>query len=201
MSWYNPTYDEAEDAYYYYKKKYYDAAEKKQSLKRDEQNYFLERNTKTSEISSLSFQKLNFEKRLEGIARIIKMLEGNAGWFSTNVPAAISKVVSSLSNTEASYTNSIKVLGGAACASLENAFETKSIENDSHSASALQQYKSEKAKLEQELSNLKSRIAALSEEITSLTNQINSCISTQASLQSSMYSFAYEMNHYKKFIV
>lgn len=200
MSWYNPSPEEAAESYSYYKNKYYSAASQKRNSEKLEQGYVSQRNSANTQLSSLSSQKVNFEKRLSGIEKIIKMLEGNGGWFSTNVPDAITKVVSALKKTDVSYRNSVRMTGGVAAASIETAFATQTVEGESHSASALQQYKSEKARLEQEIANLKSQISSLSATISSLTSKINSCNSTQAALRSTMNSCAYEMNHYKRFM-
>ena len=54
-------------------------------------------------------------------------------------------------------------------------------------------------KLEEEIASLSTQIANLSSLISSLSNKINACNSTQASLQASMNSYAYDMNHYKKY--
>ncbi len=200
MSWSNPTPEEASNAYSYYKNKYQSAANQKRASEKQEQSYVSQKSSATSQKAALSSQKVSFEKRLSGVENIIKMLEGSGGWFSTNVPNAISKASSSLSKAETSYRNSIKLSGGIAAASLENAFETKTVEGEIHSANALQQYKSEKIRLEQEIANLKTQISTLSNTISTLTSKINSCNATQASLRSSMNSYAYEMNHFKKYM-
>lgn len=200
MSWSNPTPEEAAESYSYYKNQYYNAASQKQASEKQEQSYISQKNSAASQISSLSSQKLSFEKRLSGIENIIKMLEGSGGWFSISVPSAIAKVTTALKKADDSYRNSMKLSGGAGAASLETVFETKSVEGDSRSASALQQYKAEKARLEQQIADLKTQISSLSSMISSLTSKINACNATQATLRSTMNSSAYEMNHYEKFM-
>lgn len=198
-SWSNPSQDEAIEAYEYYKNKYYNAANQKRASERQEQTYVSEKRAATSEMNSLSSQKLNFEKRLRGVEDIIKMLEGSGGWFSTNVPSAIEKAQSSIAKTDSSFRSSMRLSGGSGAASLETAFKTKTVEADPHSASALSSFKAEKARLEEEIANLGTQIANLSSLISSLSGKINACNSTQASLQASMNSYAYDMNHYKKY--
>lgn len=200
MSWSNPTQEEAAEAYDYYKHKYSTAAYQRNASIRQEQSYASEKNAATSKMNGLSAQKLNFEKRLEGIENIIKMLEGSGGWFSTNVPGAISKAVSSIKKADTSYRQSIRMSGGVAAASLETAFKAKGVEEDGNSASALQGYKAEKARLEQSIADIKAQIAALSGLISSLSSKISACSADQAALQRTMNSSAYEMNHYKKFM-
>jgi len=200
MSWYNPSQEEATEAYAYYQNKYYNAASQRNASMRQEQTYISQKSAATTKMNDLSAQKLNFEKRLEGIIKIIKMLEGSGGWFATNVPSAISKATSTIQKTDTSYKRSIRMTGGVAAASLETAFAVKTVEGDHRSASALQAYKSEKTRLEQSIADLKSQIASLSSQISTLSKQISACSAAQASYKNTMNSSAYEMNHYRKYM-
>lgn len=200
MSWYNPSREEAIEAYAYYKNKYYNAANQRNASMRQEQAYVSQKSMATTKMNDLSTQKMNFEKRLEGIIKIIKMLEGSGGWFVTNVPSTISKAASTIQKTEISYKRSIKMTGGIAAASLETAFAVKTVEEDYRSASALQDYKSEKVRLENNIADLNSQIASLSSQISILSRQISACNAAQASYKNTMNSSAYEMNHYRKYM-
>lgn len=200
MSWSNPSPEEASEAYFYYKDRYSTAASQRSASIRQEESFVSQRSAASSQMSSLSAQKINFEKRLEGIENIIKMLEGSGGWFATDVPGAISKAVSSIQRADSSYHQSIKMTGGTAAASLETAFKAKTVEEDYRSSSALQGYKTEKARLEQSIADLKAQIASLSSLISSLSSKISACNADQAALQRAMNSSAYEMNHYKKYM-
>lgn len=200
MSWYNPSQEEAEEAYSYYRNKYYNAASQRSVSMKQEQSYISQKNAAATKMKDLSAQKINFEKRLEGIIKIIKMLEGSSGWFSTNVPSAISKATSTILKTDTSYKQCIRMTGGVAAASLETAFSIKTVEGDYRSASALQAYKNEKTRLEQSISDLKSQISSLSNQISILSRQISACNATQASCRNIMNSSAYEMNHYRKYM-
>lgn len=199
-SWYNPSPDEASDAYYYYKNKYNNAANQKRASESQERSYVSQKSTAKSQLSSAKSQKINFEKRLQGIKDIIGMLEGRGGWFSTDVPGEIDKATKNLSKTEDSFRKSIVREGATAPKSLEDALEIKTVEGHQRSASALQQFKNEKVRLEQEIANLKAKINNLESTISSLTSKINSCNMTQAYLQSSMNSYAYDMNHYRSYM-
>ena len=121
MSWLNPTSDEAAESYSYYKNKYYNAANQKRTSEKQEQSYVSQKKSATSKMNALSTQKVNLEKRLSGIVNIIKMLEGTGGWFSANVPNAISKATSALNKTIDSYRSCIK-MSGVVAASLKSAF-------------------------------------------------------------------------------
>lgn len=200
MSWYNPSQEEAIEAYAYYQNKYYTAASQRNVSMRQEQAYLSQKSAVTSKMNDFSVQKLNFEKRLEGIIKIIKMLEGSGGWFTTNVPSAISKATSTIQKTDTSYKRSIRMTGGMAAASLETVFAVKTVEGDYRSASALQAYKSEKTRLEQSIANLNSQIASLSSQISLLNKQISACNAAQVSYRNIMNFSAYELNHYRKYM-
>lgn len=197
--WFDPSPQQAEEAYSYYRNKYNSAATQKRASERQEQNYASEKRAAVNNRSTLSAQKINLEKRLEGIERIIKMLTGTGGWFTANVPEAISKAEKSLSQADSSFRSSIKLEGGGLSANLETVFSTKTVEADTRTASALQAFRTEKARLEQQISDLNTQIANLTEQINSLTKQINACNYTQASLRANMSAYAYDMNHYKKY--
>ncbi len=144
-------------------------------------------------------QKINFEKRIEDIEKIIKMLEGGSFVFN-DVPEKISKANSKLNNVGESYLKSIKVSDGGSKASFEGAFSIKSVQADSYSAAALQQLKKEKMRVEQEINNMSKKINSLTASIDELNKKINSCNNQQRTLRSNMFSYAYEMNHFKRFM-
>jgi len=194
MSWSNPSADEAAEAYSYYKNQYYSAASQREASVRQENRCISERNVAKNKMGELSSKKLNFEKRLEGIKKIIRMLEGTG-----SVPSSIAKMVRTVKNADESFRMAIKLDNGS-IASIEDAFRTKSVEEDSHSDAALQAYKNEKNTLEQNIENLKKQISSLSEQISSLTSQINACNSLQSALKRTMNSSAYEMNHYRRYM-
>ena len=200
MSWYDPSQEEAVEAYSYYQNKYYNAANQRNASKRQEQEFISQKSAAAAKMNESSSQKLNFEKRLEGIIKIIRMLEGTGGLFSADVPGAISKAASTLQKTDTSYRRSIRMTGGTAAASLESAFAVKTVEGDPRSASALAAYKAEKERLEQNIADLKSQIASLSGQITALSRQISACSAAQVSYKNTMNTCAYEMNHYRKYM-
>lgn len=200
MSWANPSPSEAAEMYSYYKHKYEDAANQKRASERLESSYVSQKNSAVSQLNAASSQRVNLEKRLEGVERIIKMLEGSGGWFTSSVPEAIDKAKSKLKQADSSYRSSIRVIGGTTAASIETAFAIKSVEEDPNSANALSEFKKERTRIEQAITELQSQINNLSSLISSLTSSINACNQTQASLQSAMNSYAYDMNHYHGFM-
>lgn len=197
MSWSNPTPQEAEDNYYYYKNRYNNAASEKALSERREANYNAQRTSTINQMNSVSSQKLNFEKRLEQIGVIIKMLEGSTG--INDVPSIIARGIQSVKRTDESYQTAIR-LGGVAPAAFASIFDVKTVTGDANSSSALSKYKSEYARLQQAIADLQSQLASLSAAVDSLNSAIRSCNAEQASLRSSMLSSAYEMNHYKKYM-
>ena len=84
--WNYPSESEAEEACEYYQRKYENAAYELRASERKQQEYNSQKRSALSRKNSLSEQKVNFEKRLEGIERIIAMLEGTGGLFVENVP-------------------------------------------------------------------------------------------------------------------
>lgn len=200
MSWANPSPSEAAEMYSYYKHKYEDAANQKRASERLESSYVSRKNSTVSQLNAASSQRVNLEKRLEGVEKIIKMLEGSGGWFTSSVPEAIDKAKSKLKQADSSYRSSIRVIGGTTAASIETAFAIKSVEEDPNSANALSEFKKERTRVEQAITELQSQINNLSSLISSLTSSINACNQTQASLQSAMNSYAYDMNHYHGFM-
>lgn len=195
----DPTPAEAADEYAYYKYKYSNAAEQKYASERQEEAYYEQKNAAASQLSDATSRKLNFEKRLEGIGNIIKMMEGGGGLFSTDVPGAISKTASKLQDADRSYKSCIRDTTTAA-ASLEAAFETKTVEGDANSSSALQQFRAEKTRLEQALEEIRSQIASLSSTISSLNSMISSCDSYQSYLRSVMNNCTCEMDYYRRYM-
>ena len=200
MSWLNPTPREAEEEYAYYRSRYNNAASQKRKSEQQESSFVSEKNSLNRQLRPLSSQKTNFEKRMNGIDKIIKMLEGRGGWLSVNVPDVISKTNTSLRNADNSYRRSIVVTNGNSAASLDSVFHVKTIDEDIHSSGALQQFKSEKARIEEELADLNKQISALSSSISNLTKKINACNATQADLNTIMRSSALEMEHFKRYI-
>lgn len=200
MSWANPSPSEAAEMYSYFKHKYEDAANQKRASERLESSYVSQKNSAVSQLNAANSQRVNLEKRLEGVEKIIKMLEGSGGWFTSSVPEAIDKAKSKLKQADSSYRSSIRVIGGTTSASIESAFAIKTVEEDPNSANALSEFKKERTRIEQAITELQSQINNLSSLISSLTGSINACNQTQASLQSAMNSYAYDMNHYHGFM-
>lgn len=161
------SYYEAEENYYYYKNKCENAIQSKQTAK--------------SNIMDCSSNKINFEKRIEQIEKIIKMLEEE-----TTLSGVVFDI--NIANKRASKTNDafkqcIKC-DGLSPADFQTSFKTKSVMEDDNSKSALDKLKQEKSRLENEIENLNKMMKNLEDVITSLTSSIN--------------NYSYEMSYNKK---
>ena len=198
--WNYPSENEAEEACDYYQKKYEDAAWNLRAAERDHQEYRSQKSAAVSKRDNLSEQKMNFEKRMEGIERIIAILEGTGGMFTENAPEAIRKAQKSLTKTDESFRSSIRLTGGGSAASFETAFETKSVEADEHTESALQAFKREKNHLEQKIDDLRTQISRLSDLIDDLNRKMSACLEFQAEMRYRMNSFAFDLRHYQKIL-
>ncbi|MGN0537909.1 MAG: hypothetical protein ACI4M3_08045 [Acutalibacteraceae bacterium] len=199
MSWFNPEPQEAQESYYYNKRRFISAAEARADSRRQEKQYAYEKKEAQRTISNCKYEKTNFEKRIKGIEKIIKMLEDTGGFFSVSVPTTISKAVKQSSQADASFKGCIKASDTVA-ANLDGVISVKTVEGETHSCSALEKLKSEKARLEESVQELNNRITNLTTQIDTLTSQIRACDAEQASYQRIMAQSSYEMSHYRRYM-
>lgn len=181
----------AEEYYYSARRKYYDAKSDYQYYRSKENDYRQQQSAANRSLSDYQSQKLNFEKRLEGIVRIIAMLES-----SGNVSAAIDSATKAAQTADQSYANCVR-LSGQEPASLTQAFSPKQVTAEQHSSAALANYKSEKVRLEEAIRNVNAQIAACASLIGSLNSKIKSCQSQQASLKRVITQTSLQMDRYK----
>lgn len=196
MSWTYPTQEEAQDAYNDSRRKYNSAAQNLAVSRNNQSNYETQRSSNLLQIAGNQMEKWNLEKRVSQLENIIKMLEGNGGFFGTNVPSDIQKSNVASENVDKSFESSIKC-DEIPAASLNKVFSSKSVTVHTHSNAALEGFKKEKQRVEQVIATLKNSIIILTNEISSLNSKIASCGLEQIKLKANMASYAYEMNHYK----
>lgn len=196
MSWTYPTQQEAEDAYNDNKRKYNSAAQSLETSKSNQKSYEAQKKSDLLKIASGKTEKMNLEKRVKQLEKIIKMLEGNGGFLSQDVPSEIVSSNKASVKVDNSYKKCI-VCDSIPAASLDNVFNSKSVTADANSNSALQGFKKEKQKVEQTIANIKKSINTLTSEISSLNSKIANCNYEQLKLKANMASYTYEMNHYK----
>lgn len=199
MSWNNPSPEEAEEAYYSCRNKYIAAANQRYSAERSQNALTRHRNETLSTIEDCRSEKMNFNLRIEQIGEIIKCLEGSGGMLCSNVPESIEGANTALDRTDESYRSSVRC-EGIAVTQLNDVFKTKTVCEDANSNDALEQYKAEKLRLEQVVEELERKMDMLTEQTENLSRKINECISLKYSGRIQMNSFAYSMNHFKKFM-
>lgn len=119
--------------------------------------------------------------------------------FSVNIPDVINTANASLKDMNEGFKKSIRACGINA-ADLEEAFFVKSVAQDQASARALALLQTEKNALEQLNAQLDSQMAMLNSNMDALKKQISECNAQQAQLQKEMYSYAFDMNHFKKYM-
>lgn len=198
-SWNNPTPEEAEEAYWYNRNRYYNAASEYNAARNRAQSLEYQKSASKSQMQSLSTQRVNLEKRLDGVEKIIRCMVGSGGWLATNVPSAISKASKALEKADESFRKSIRLDGGISAARMAERLRVKSVEEDANSSSALSLYRKEKVRIENEINEIRKNLNALSDKVNQLNGQLNSCYSTQNSARKVMNSTTYEMNHYRKY--
>lgn len=198
MSWNNPTQEEAAESYSNARSRYVNAANQYNSNNRAMDSCRSEMSGVKNQYVSCWSNKINFQKRIEAIGSIIKILEGNGGWFSDNVPSAISEADKNVQKADESFKQCIRC-DGISPPDMATVFKCKSVQEDQDSAEALQAYKNEKARLEravEELDRSMKQLEAKSNELVARMNNINA---QQQALRRSMAGSAFEMAHYRKY--
>lgn len=199
MGWFNPSSQEATDEYYYSKRRYTNAANQRQAAKNAQENCRGEVKQAKAEIKACKKDKINFEKRIADIKKIVGSLEGSGSSAGCNAPDLVSKVNSSADETDQSYKTSIKC-SDYAPASMVDSFRSKSIDEDSNTSGALAKFKNEIIRLQQELEALKARMNNLSSTVNDLQAKIRAYSVEQMNWQREMNISAYDMNHYKRYM-
>ncbi len=194
MSWKNPTKKEAEDAYSQAKSKYQNAAESYIHNKRELESIESERKSQLAKGYSTVKEKISFEKRIEQIEEVIRMLSPGGA-----ADEAIRRANSSAKTAEEAFSKYL-YCSGIKSPSISSAYKCPTVEEHPDSYDALQKIKKEKTRLEQAVRELQSKLKALEQETDALTKKINSLVSTQTDLSKIMKGCSYEMNHYKKYI-
>ena len=189
------TKDQAAENFFNARDTYTKAATEKAYWANQEENARNAKNYAAAQISSSRSEKINFEKRLQGIRDIIKMLEGG-GFFSTDVPATIRDANTTLTSTNDSYHKCIRLSEGGA-ADMENVFQAQSVPDDQNSGRALEEFKAAARELDAAIKDLERRIANLEGQMGELTKKINACSAEQASLRKTMWSSSYDMLRYR----
>ena len=163
-----------------------------------EQDYTSQRKQKQSQLSSCKSKKKSDERRLDDVKDILKVLDKKGGWFSSNVPDAISAAQHALTELDESFRKSMKLTGGRAASNMESAFKVKSVRSDRDSSDALSEYERVCRELEQNVSELDRTIKNLNTSISQLSQKIRSCQSRQNQLSREIRDHEYWMSYRKK---
>lgn len=134
------------------------------------ENAIQDRQSARSSIFECKSNKIDFEKRIQELEKIINMLENENDFFG--VISSINMANKASNDANDSFHSCIKC-DSSNPTDLHSIFKTKSVTEDRNSNSALIEFKNEKNRLEQELQNLDRNIRNLETEITNLTRSIN----------------------------
>lgn len=174
-----------EEAQYYYNKytqAYEEAKANRNKAASAVETYKSQKKTQESNLSMCRTQKINLEARLADVKAIISLLDNK-------VPSAIGKANKSVGTADEKYSSAIKC-SSVAAASVQTAFYTKGVHEDSNSADAYQRCQAEKKRLEEGIEDLRIRMNS----INSAINTLNSNIRTAANAANAYHS---DMNSYR----
>ena len=187
----------AESDYYEAKRSYNRAVAERQSLRNQESACCSARANATSNIQNAQTNKINFEKRLAEIEKIIKMLDGSGGWFSANVPSSIENANKQLSKADESFKKCMTCTGYPP-AELTEVFKTLRVDEDANTSQALDMLKKEKIRLETEIQNLKKSIAENQQIVQNMIKQLASISFAKIANTKTIAFAAYDMQAAKK---
>lgn len=193
MSWNNPSQDEAQEAYDDARSRYNAAAEDYCQSSAAYETYSDELRQAQTKIDGVQSDKVNIEKRIEGIDSILNMLSENG-----EVNETIGEVTKIAAMAEEKMRYAINCTG-VGSPGLGSAFRGLRVMEESHSASAYAAYKKERDRLVQSVAELNSMIANLEQSTQELTAKMNSAFNSMTDSRKAMYTNAYEMDHYKQY--
>ena len=156
-----------------------EARSEKRRSERIESSYVSSKKTAQSDLSDSKKEKLNLEKRLKGIEKIIKLLTVSGGIFSNNVPDKTEKARKESTKTGEAYSGCIKCPEISA-ADVAEKFKTASVEENSNSKRALEEIRKEKQRVEEAIEEINRQIKKLEQKIEDCIAKINKCNREQA---------------------
>jgi chromosome segregation ATPase len=191
--------DEASSAYYAAKSQYNSAAGEYRKYENESSSCRGELRDARNQYSQCSNDKINFEKRVEDIERIINCLEGNGGWLSVNVPQTIATANKSAQDADNGFRQCIKC-SGINPPDLAEVFKAPAVTEDQNSNTALEEYKKEKARLEQAIEELKKQMAQLSQQADELSKRIQQLGILSQSCKQRINQSISSMYYYRKYM-
>ena len=194
------TREEAQEEYENARSRYYSSAESLCRSRSEMENCRGDLDQARNDMATARSEKLNFEKRIKEIQKIIDSLEGKGGWFSANVPESVSKANDSSGKAGESMGSCIKC-DGIPTPDFQAVFKCSSVEEDSHSSEALEAFRSEKNRLEEAVDNVQKKIDQLETDAENLTRQINALADQQRAIKKQMSNIVFDMCHYRKLAI
>ena len=192
MSWNNCTPTEAQDAYDAAKSRYNRSAEEYVSNNRKLDACYADYKAAGAKAESMRSDKLNFEKRVDQIAEVIRLPDDGG-----SVNEKIGEANQVAETVETLLAQSIKC-SGVNCPPLGRVLKTPFVSENSYSLEALNGLKKEKARLEQAIRDVNAKLNALELEVQQLQGQMNSLAQIQHDLSRAMNACAFDMNYFKK---
>ncbi len=154
-------------------------------LRRSEKNeteYESSKKRASTDLANSRKEKQNLEKRLDGVRKIIDMMEGSGGFFSVNIPEKIKRVNKSSDSAGSDFKGCIRCTG-VQSADFADKFHTEKVHENRHSSNALQEFENEERRLISAIDAIDRQIKALNDRIGTLTTKIRNCNNTQSSLR------------------
>ena len=194
MGWKNPTKQEAQDAYDRAKSSYRNTAEDYVQNNRQLEDCYSQYRDCSAKVDAARSEKLNFEKRIEQIGEVIRILDDGGA-----ADEAVANANSALEKAEENMSKRLKCTGIQSPA-IKETFRCKTVKENQYSNAALESLKKEKARLEQAVQDVNSKLNAMEQNAQELTNKMNSLTATQADLSRKMKNLSFNMTHYKNYI-
>ncbi len=138
--------------------------------------------------------KINLEKRLKGVEKIIKMMSD-----SDKVPKKIENSDKSSETSGERYSGCIKC-SGTQPADVREKFGSDSVEKNVHSSNALNEFNNEKVRIEEAIREIEKQIILLKGTIEQLKNNISTCRTNKNECIRNMCIYSSEMDKWKRWI-
>ncbi len=168
-----------------WERRYEQAKSAKRRSERRESSYVSARNRAQDDLKAAKNEKINLEKRLKGIDKIIKLLTEPGGLFSKNVPDKVQKAEKGAEETGEHYEKCI-VCTSVNAVDLREKFRTASVEANADSARALEAIRRERTRVAEAIEEINRQINMLQNKIEDYKAMIRKCNSEQADYSATM---------------
>lgn len=122
-------------------------------------------------LGSSKKDKINLEKRLAEVEKIIRMLEGSGGMFDRNVPETIRASNDAAGKAAGSYRGCIRD-DGVRASDVEAAFRSRAVDEDSRSSGALAAFRREETRLRRLITEIDTQIRKMTAAIDDYSKNI-----------------------------